>query len=184
MELQNSEFPPDLPVFELLTQRHKWERFSGGCYGSVYHPCEGSEWIVKLARNDGTRTYLEWCLWREKTGRKMKGMPEIDFLISYRVGNDENYYLVAMRRYTSLRDKFDEEEDRLKAITPAKDRGESSHYLRKLVLAFEEETGIQANDLHTGNFLYDERSKTYILTDPSSRGYHPLGANEAAMTLH
>lgn len=84
----------------------------GGVYGAAYS-C-GPDWAIKIARNDGTRQYLEWCLAMQHQGKGMKGMPQIEFVSSvtsrvmYSGEMVSNYYAVGMRRYRPARGRLRE----------------------------------------------------------------------------
>lgn len=149
-----------------------WEHLAGGLYGQVYaHP--DSKWIVKLAHNDGTRTYLEWVMLKTARGERMHGMPEIDFLVPI----SDDRYVVAMKRYRCAKRYFDYSIYRPKTVA----------HIRELANAFERECPhMYASDVHYGNVLFDSEDddeSKLILTDPCSGGYFSLSACHAGAKL-
>lgn len=147
-----------------IFERRGAEYLASGCYGRVYS-LPGNAWVVKKARNDGTRVYLEWVMHRTAIGRRMRGMPIIDFLVDGEEGSES--YIVGMKRYEKRKEEGQD------LFLPA---ARQIPYIKRLIEAFEEETGIGANDCHGGNFLLDKSTKTVILTDPSSSCYRRLGS--------
>lgn len=161
-----------------------WQFIGGGVNGSVYASPDG-EWVYKRARrNDTTRTFLEWCMWRQQQGRGMRGMPEIDFLADCGEG-----YVVGMRRYAcTFRERKESGADpgfscMWGLVAP------DGHYIRQLLRAFCLDCpGCEADDLHGGNVMWDSRTDDYIVIDPSNGDYAPLGSWHAPedfqLTLH
>ncbi len=157
--------------------REGWTYISNGVNGTVFRsPC--GEWVFKRARrNDGTRTFLEWCMWKQARGEGMKGMPELDFLADCGEG-----YVVGMRRYANTASAV--------LSTSSFDAGETVSqydYMVALITAFEAECpGCHAGDLHGGNFMYDDRTDSYVLIDPTNGRYRPLGSwfDPESFTLH
>lgn len=167
---------------------YQWKRLGSGCFGAAYaHP--NGEWVWKIGSNDGTRSYLEWCLHRERMGERMPGMPEIDFLMDY--GNYQ--YLCAMKRYQSIEDRTGEYgwkmekrnncwNGEIQEVHPVYDLPKVEgcpQYLKALLMMWEHETGEKYNDLHHGNIMWDKERKELIITDPSSSGYRKLGTKQS-----
>jgi hypothetical protein len=151
-----------------------WPYLSSGCFGAVHaSPC--GEWVIKRARNDGTRTYLEWCRYKQSIGAGLRGMPEIDFLVM----EDDAHYIVTLRRYESVKDRETGE------VRPEVGMGRwydnvidaigCPDYIKELVDAFVAECKHKTFnlDLHANNVMWDKRTKTIIVTDPSSGDYEP-----------
>ena len=142
--------------------RGRFDKFlANGCYGHVYTK-DGSDWVVKSAENDGTRTFLEWVMLKRAKGEYMKGMPLVDWVVP--VG--ANRYMAAMKRYSRANELI-------------KEHGKPA-YITELARKFQEETGVYANDLHSGNIMganwkKPARLDNLVLTDPSSESYVPLG---------
>lgn len=150
-----------------------FEKISNGCYGVVYGS-HASEWVVKYAANDGTRTYLEWCLLMQRKGRKMRGMPELDFVVGL-----GKHYMVAMKRYKPIKGRLMEFGWDSEYESYLHEKDGCPEYLKKLIEAFEKDCpAITCNDVHYENVMTD--GKSVILTDPSSSGYRPTGCTVAA----
>lgn len=151
-----------------------FKKIAGGAYGNVYAR-NGSDRVVKIAYNDGTRTYLEWVQWRTKLGKRMKGMPELDMLVQL----DEQYYLAVMKRYShTLQGKvraFGWADDVISALHQ---REGCPKYIKELACAFAREAGGNASDLHYQNMMYDKCRNELVVIDPSSAGYVPFGERE------
>lgn len=167
-----------LELFNRMTKG--WNCIGNGCYGRVYEKPDG-EWVWKKARSDGTRTYLEWVLVKQQKGEAMLGMPEVDFVVPV-VGSALEEYIVAMRKYEKVRGRLSEFGWELTIYGSEPDhslheRPGCPQYLKDLILAFEKETYIPANDIHTGNIMVVPGSNLLVLTDPSSASYSPLGAS-------
>lgn len=140
----------------ILRKPDDWTYIGSGGFASV-HGHKNREWVLKRAQNDGTRTYLEWCLIKQARGERMQGMPEIDFVIPI----SEHQYVAAMRRYY-----------------PSKDAGPIPDYIYELAQECElDNPAIVCRDLHRGNIMmkYSDNQGEFILTDPSSSGYRPVG---------
>lgn len=150
-----------------------YERIGGGCYGTVY-AMHGNPWIVKRGYNDGTRTYLEWVILKTKRGERMRGMPEIDFLVE----SDDEHYLVAMKRYQCLSNKLESVYGFQCYPTYSIHRDpKCPAYITRLIDAFERDCpAVDVNDVHHGNVMLDPKSGDFILTDPSSATYRPVGS--------
>lgn len=144
-----------------------YDCFSSGLMGKVYGKSD-SKWVVKIAHNDGTRTYLEWVLLKSKRGERMKGMPTIDFLVEV----DELKYMVAMKRYERV-EAADFGTDYLRV--PIWLNECCPKYISELRDAFEEDNpGVRMNDMHSANVMLS--GKEWIVTDPNSSEYLPVGA--------
>lgn len=148
-----------------------WEYIANGCYGTVYGKVD-SPWVIKKARNDGTRTYLEWVWIKTLRGERMRGMPHLDFITQI----SDDSYMVGMKRYKPVYGRFKEfgfvDND---PIFPIHQREGCPAYILALLYAWKEDCqAVEANDLHSGNFMAD--GSELILTDPSSSDYRPVGA--------
>lgn len=160
-----------------FTQAHfeqQWssDRLGRGCYGTVYALKGNEDYVVKLARNDGTRTYLEWCKHRQSIGRGMRGMPRVRWI----VGTDEGY-AVCMPRLPHKPGDEGLEMGWARYGLPGGAYYPANHthtpaYLRKLVEAMQDEAGIHGNDMHYQNFMVDHDG-TIVLNDPDSGSYYP-----------
>lgn len=148
----------------------KWDRLGNGCFGAAYCDPDNPDWILKIGQNDGTRNYLEWCKFYQDRGERMPGMPEIDFLTDW----NANQYMVGMKRYQCARDRIVNKGVAKYATHIHLDRN-MPEYLRALVMMWEHESQLRANDVHSGNIMWSPDKKEFILTDPSSRGYEPIG---------
>lgn len=156
--------------------RQTGELISTGCYGSVYESKNNPNWVLKFGKNDGTREYLEWCLAMQKRGKAMRGMPEIDFLVSI----NTNGYLVGMRKYSLIAHK-------LSYFGWARnDYSYSVHeklgcpaYLVRLIKRIHKEFACEwfCDDVHYKNVMYCKRTNSVILTDPSCVEYHSQKTN-------
>lgn len=161
-----------------------WAYLAGGCYGKVFEHPE-SDWIVKQATNDGTRTYLEWVMLKTQRGERMRGMPEIDFLVPIQEPeaahkNDPGKYLVAMRRYEQLGQRLIDEFNFGQAHSIHTDPA-CPQYIVELKKAFEHDCpAVSASDMHYQNVMEDTRTGDFVLTDPSSSSYRPVGSANAA----
>lgn len=168
------ELPPSLGTGQVLGR---------GCYGVVVpHSKYPDEWIIKKAKNDGTRTYLEWChFMQHKKKRRLRGMPEIDWIVA----QGRHMYVVCMRRYRPLWTGKESKNDNLAILKAAgwcdgfvdydlhKAAG-CPGYLLRLIKSFEKLYPDAVNDFHRGNLMYDKVRNELILTDPSSFHYRPL----------
>ena len=148
-----------------------WKFLANGCHGKVFHR-QGCDWIIKHAANDGTRTYLEWVWLKTKRGEKMRGMPELDFV----VGVNEASYVVGMRKYKKLRDHM--QDVGITDLTyPLHEKEGFPAYMHELLKVFAGECpSARQNDLHSENFMVD--GKTLILIDPSAAQYRPIGVTD------
>lgn len=161
-----------------------YERIAGGCYGQVY--AKDNEWIVKRARNDGTRTFLEWVLLKTARGERMQGMPELDFVVA--ITQDSGHlgeYIVAMRRYISVEHRL-QKDFRFEsyAVYSCYKDPKCPRYVSELIDAFVADCpAVSANDIHHGNIMLDERTGDLVVTDPSSSLYRPIGEDVAAFEL-
>jgi hypothetical protein len=169
-----------------LFRRKSFERFANGAYGSVYGNID-SPWIVKQAQNDGTRSFLEWCMLKCRRGERMKGMPEIDFLIEEPDYYSRGSYIVAMKRYQPILNRMGEffgAEAVLNLALPnaAIHRWPTCPtYIPDLIKAFETDMQRVVNccDVHSSNIMYDADLEELIVTDPSSGPYYSLGTQPA-----
>jgi hypothetical protein len=152
---------------EIENIARSWPQVGSGLYGTVYGSPDG-DYVIKRARNDGTRTYLEWVMDRTLEGRRLRGMPWVEWLQD----DGPDGYAVKMRRYRPL------------ATVAPKDSGvtrvfqvhrheDAPRYLETLIQAFEADTGVGAWDVHYGNVMGDDNGE-WIVLDPSSDGYKPL----------
>lgn len=148
--------------YELFERLHQngWSDYLGkGSFSSVWGNPNVPDWVIKFGENDGTRTYLEWVMLRTAAGKRMKGMPEVEWIVP--IGACK--YLVAMKRLH-------------KRVTYER---ESPDYITELKIAFKQETGVDANDAMFGNIMQDAKGEL-VLTDPSSWPYRPLGVSQLA----
>jgi hypothetical protein len=149
-------------------ERQGYERIANGCFGVVYSH-RNTEWVIKRGQSDGTRSFLEWCLHRTRQGRRMKGMPDIDWMIP----DGDGFYLVAMRKYESIKDNLQKYgwETGNKYFNLHTCPG-CPQYIQVLIQVFQDETGIIANDMHYQNIMFDSLyRKELIVIDPSSGKY-------------
>lgn len=172
-------------LFEKFTNKG-YERIAGGCYGNVYGKPD-SPWIIKRATNDGTRTYLEWVMLKTKRGERMRGMPELDFIIPLSDSSSRwGEYLVAMKRYQSVSKQLQDHYGFKQNPTYSVNRDPACPaYINRLLEAFERDCPIvSANDVHHGNIMLDKATGDFIVTDPSSSSYRPVGStyNEWSLT--
>lgn len=86
-------------LFNRLPQQG-WRFVAQGAFSRVYVNDSIPQWIIKRGANDGTRTYLEWCILKRQRGEWMKGMPEVDWVL----GLEGDAYMASMRRYYPARD--------------------------------------------------------------------------------
>lgn len=149
-----------------------WKYLSNGAFSHIYKNDAMPEWVLKRGTNDGTRTYLEWCLFKRKKGQFMRGMPEVDWL----AGLGDDNYLCMMRRYHSARD-----------LSLGWGGYKTLPYMVRLVETIREELPfLELNDMHSGNFMAMDdpaRKNRIVLTDPSSSAYRPLGMQHRANEL-
>lgn len=159
-----------------------------GSYGMVMpHPDYPKDWVIKKAKNDGTRTYLEWChFMQHKKNRRLRGMPEVDWVVA----QGTQQYIVCMRRYQPIWHAKEDKGgplDMLKTvgwcdpeqIYALHQKEGCPGYLVKLVEVFERLWPRAVNDFHRGNLMFDKARNELILTDPSCREYRPLPTQEA-----
>lgn len=162
----------------MTTFTHKgFERIAGGYYCSVYAR-DDDPWVIKQGYNDGTRTYLEWCMLKTARGERMRGMPQIDFLVD----DGDKGYIVAMKRYELIKDRLHEFGFPKGASGALHKQVGCPTYLTALVNAVNTDLqrdcdwgGDWCNDVHWANVMLDVESNDIILTDPSSALYLPLG---------
>lgn len=172
----------------LIDSLHNGNRLGNGCYATVYASKQHG-WVIKHARNDGTRDYLQWCMKRQAEGRGMKGMPKVDFVVD----DPENpgMYIAALELLQSPckewgrstersfpdhhkfsgwhKHGFDElRNGRVYIVNMHKD---CPTYLKDLILAFESECKKPANDFHSQNAMVRPSDGEIICTDPCSCGY-------------
>ena len=146
----------------------------------------GDGWVFKHANHkDETLNYLEWCVLMTKAGKGMKGMPDIDRIIHLEEG-----YIVLMRKY---------EYHGCKPSGVGYPSFNGTGYCAKLIEAYraymtalfgtvcrgplvgetseewneEYEKGAReyACDLHGGNYMWDNLTNGWIVTDPSALSY-------------
>lgn len=153
-----------------LFERHiskGWKFLANGAYSMVYQNEAMPDWILKYGTNDGTRSYLEWCMFKRAKGEFMKGMPEVDWL----VGIGEGSYLCMMRRYYCAR-----------SLGLGWGGYGKLPYLARLIRTVSDELPfVGCNDLHSGNFMALDptpKESRIVLTDPDSSGYRPLGLQQ------
>lgn len=143
-----------------------------------------NEWVLKTARyKDGTLNFLEWCYSLQKAGKSMRGMPEIDALVHTTDG-----YAVAMRfytRYQEVRGEVDSYEDAeyIKELCAAYLEYckaafvvRVNHYLgddqpKNITWRTIEKKSDVMGDMHDSNHMWDHRTGTHIITDPSAMSY-------------
>jgi len=142
-----------------------WPKIGKGAYGTVYGR---GDFVIKHAVNDGTRTYLEWVIQRTLEGRRMRGMPWVEWLQD----DGDSHYIVKMRRYRSLSTVTPPDSTALSSGSVHRDP-DAPRYLELLIEEFTAETGVSANDMHHGNVMGDDNHE-WIVTDPSYSGYKPL----------
>lgn len=184
MEHWYVQLPPELGSGPVLGK---------GSYGMVVpHSRFPNEWVIKRARNDGTRTYLEWCLFMQRTKkRRLRGMPEIDWIVA----QGDKMYVVCMRRYRPVWHDNEEKGGPLAMLKTAGWHDPTQiydlhykdgcpGYLRKLVDAFQDMYDNSVNDFHRGNLMYDKRRNELILTDPSCREYRPVPVQAVRTAWH
>jgi hypothetical protein len=141
-----------------------WTFLASGAYGKVLAQPAG-QLVVKKSRNDATRTYLEWVIAKTLAGEFMAGMPWIESLTDVGLGS----YVVVMRRYEKK--EFGWWGEHNWRSNP--DDSRCPLYIKTLVDALRQDTGIYADDMHLGNVLWDAETQTLIVTDPSGSGYEP-----------
>jgi hypothetical protein len=145
-----------------------WPCIGSGCYGSVYAAPDG-DWVIKRSRNDGTRTYLEWVVQRTLEGRRMRGMPWVEWVQP----DGEDCYLVKMRRYEPLA-SVAPSDSRVTWTRSVHMHEDAPRYLASLIDAFKAECpGVGVWDVHCDNVMGDDNGE-WIVTDPSSEAYVPL----------
>jgi hypothetical protein len=153
-------------LFERLASKG-WVFHANGAFSRVYTNDAMPEWVMKRGENDGTRTYLEWCMFKRRKGEFMKGMPEVDWLVSVGDGS----YLCMMRRYYCAR-----------SLSLGWGGYSQLDYMARLIKVIKEELPfMRVNDLHSGNFMamdHPPRKNRIVLTDPSSDAYRPLGLQQ------
>lgn len=153
-----------------------------GCAASVFEIPGGK--VVKYARNDACRNYLEWCFAMQQAGKGMLGMPEIELITPL----EDGMYMVIMKRYSVRHDEIGEAADfepfystsswdeRLSSFSKV---GVEASHLEELANAFEDymrgmffPRGFDwCDDMHSGNFAVDTHRNTAIMLDPSCDGY-------------
>lgn len=141
-----------------------WDELGSGINGTVFAtPC--GEWVYKRARrSDGTRTFLEWCLWKQRIGERMKGMPEVEFLVDCGDGG----YVVGMRRYAMTAYAHHDNN--------YTDAYHHEDYVQALLAEWQMDCpGTQADDLHSKNVMWDTREGVYVVIDPSNYEYTAPG---------
>lgn len=161
---------------EMFARVIKTKRFLGdGAFGQVHAICD--EWVVKYSKKDGTLNYLEWCLWMQRAGKGMKGMPEVDTIVHL----DGGQYMVTMRRYArTMSDSGLTYSERDEKVFEA----EWYEELKDAYLAYHEDMledvaedsqGFAKrdpwDDCHGGNVMFDERTDSWVVTDPCSGPY-------------
>jgi hypothetical protein len=144
-----------------------WTFLANGAYSRVYRNDAMPEWVLRRGENDGTRTYLEWCMFKRAKGEFMRGMPEVDWLVPL----GEDHYLCMMRRYYCAR----------QLSLGWGGYGKLPYIVRLLKAIHEELPFMSTNDLHSGNFMAmdpEPKESRIVLTDPSSDRYRPLGLQQ------
>jgi hypothetical protein len=147
----------------------KGERLGGGCYSTVYRLSESSEWVLKVGRNDGTRTYLEWCKRRQDAGKSLRGMPKVDWVAS--IGEKEYAACIEAMAHDPARDGTYWDKYGIQANQYSFHASPGlPEYVGKLIRAMKDECGVYGNDLHHANFLINRKGDV-VLTDPDSDTY-------------
>jgi hypothetical protein len=159
---------------ELFTRTLKTQGTLGsGCFGTV--SIINDEWVVKYARKDGTLNYLEWCQMMQRAGRGMPGMPEVELIVHL----PDNRYMVTMRRYSdTLKERlgcFAWGEERDKVVKERWFLALRAAYLQHademLGPIMPRYKTARFEDTHGENIMWDQRSGSWVLTDPCSCDY-------------
>lgn len=172
------------------------QHLSGGAFGQVH--AINDEWVVKYVRTkEGTLNWLEWCWMMQRAGMHMRGMPEIDIIIRTNGDDEKGGYAVTMRRYKETLAQRNDHSG--VEYMSAYDLPDKVRYIKELRWAYADywanvlrgsrwfESAVAGlnpakrqeraaghhcwDDLHGGNVMWDERTETWIITDPACHDY-------------
>ena len=129
-----------------------------GLYARVYEHGEGK--VLKIAYNDGTSEYIEWCylmgLEYADDSLHMRGLPRVHAFGRH----DANHWWCIMDRYDHTWNGVNF--GRLPTDDPA---------VRAQCYRIERIMGARiTNDVHGGNVMWSTKRQQWIITDPCSSG--------------
>lgn len=151
-------------------------RLGSGYYASVYE--YGADQALKLAIDDGTRDYLEWCYVRgRRYGRGSSWMAHLPWV--YSIGPVED--LPALPRCEVPRPGWYALLERYDCTLTVHMGWKHTHWpedlrympeLAQTVALLHAELGADATcDLHSGNVMWSAKRGELVVTDPSAAAY-------------
>jgi len=146
-----------------------------GCYGAVLR-IPGCTDVLKVC-TDPTDGYPMYALWAQANPRR--GVPDI--FLAHRAS--PSLFVCAMPGYESVRTDYATEK-KVAGIRDQQRMAEGEHaYLGHVVAdVLDAMKDLASTDMHTGNFMYDGASDSYILTDPFAGLYTDQGVAEGRVT--
>lgn len=131
--------------------------------------------VIKRGRaSDGTRTFLEWCMWKRSKGEVMMGMPVVlcvePVVKNIALGDyDEPYIAVLQRCDLTAREYIERILQRPMTGSDVTMDPDCPPYVKELARRFTEETGVFCDDMHGKNVMVC--GTDWIVLDPSCGAY-------------
>lgn len=148
-----------------------------GCSARAHRLSNGL--VAKVASNDRTRNWLEYCMLAKERGELLPLMPTVHKVVD---AGDLNY-MALMDEYhlyhASGVERLSDSVDRLPEFTDVLEGFDL--YIRSINEYATVGRYVNFNDLHSGNVMFT-RDRRPIITDPSAAGY--VRATRQEFNLH
>jgi hypothetical protein len=165
----------------------KDRRLGKGFFGSVYALEGSADKVLKIAANDATRDYIEFCHKLTISGL-INDAQCVNMVRVYDCGDSgDGTWWAVMERCAATFSEVYRNPERYPGATHV-DRADCYDaidimpaLIAMLNATFPAPCGRFCNDAHRGNFMWSTARKCWVLTDPASGTYS--GSSEAALKL-